>query len=184
MKRATLLHQWWLHCITILRQAPLHHPTPTSTLLHQHLHLLGMSRYSMSSNLFGPYWQKGEKYMSWESSSGSIWVLIFCWVLTTLILETIGFWVVTLKLDGRLPLLLLPYEAMINPAWSHSADDQFSLCMSLSSLLSYMHDELYSWLKISTKQNMPCAFAFKGKLLICTSSGGASYNLWRQCLCT
>ena len=65
MKRTTLLHQWWLHCITILRQAPLHHPTPTSTLLHQHLHRLGTTRYSMSSNLFGPYREKGEKHMSW-----------------------------------------------------------------------------------------------------------------------
>ena len=71
-------------------------------------------------------------------------MLIFCWVLTTLILETIGFWVVTLKLDGRLPLLLLPYDAMINPAWSHSADAHFSLCISLSSLLLCMHDEFSS----------------------------------------
>ena len=41
---------------------------------------------------------------------------IFCFVLTTLVLETVGFFsVVTLKLDGHLPLLLLLYDAMINP---------------------------------------------------------------------
>ena len=47
-------------------------------------------------------------------------------------------WVVTLKLDGH----LLFCDAMINSALSHSADVHFSLCMSLSSLYLYMHDEL------------------------------------------
>ena len=65
MKRTMPLHLWWLHCITTLYHACLHRPTPTSTMLLQHLPRLGRSRYSMSLNLFGPYWQKGEKHMSW-----------------------------------------------------------------------------------------------------------------------
>ena len=32
---------------------------------------------------------------------------------------------------------------------------------------------LHTLMMASTKQNLPCAFAFKSKLLICTSSGGA-----------
>ena len=50
-----------LHAST-LHQAHLHRQTTTTTLL---LHLLmRTSRCSMSSNLFGHYWQKGEKHMS------------------------------------------------------------------------------------------------------------------------
>ena len=63
MKKTMPLHRLWLHCIMILRQARLHHQTLTSTRLLRLL-LLGTSRYSMSSNLFGHYWQKGR----------SIWV--------------------------------------------------------------------------------------------------------------
>ena len=37
-----------------VRLTPLHHQTPTSTL-HLHLLLMGTSRCSMSSNIFGPY---------------------------------------------------------------------------------------------------------------------------------
>ena len=54
MKKTMPLHQPWLHYISTLHQAPLHHRTPTSTQL-LHLLLMGTSRYSMSSNLFGPY---------------------------------------------------------------------------------------------------------------------------------
>ena len=43
--------------------------------------------------------------------------------------------------------LLLPCDAMINSALSHSTDIHLSLCISLSSLLSYMHDELSSHLE-------------------------------------
>ena len=54
MKKSTPLRQPWQHCIKILRQARLHHQTPTTTLLHLLLQL-EKSRSSMSSNLFGPY---------------------------------------------------------------------------------------------------------------------------------
>ena len=53
MKKTTPLHQPWLHCISTLHQALLHHRAPTSTLLLLLL-LMGTSRHSMSSNLFGP----------------------------------------------------------------------------------------------------------------------------------
>ena len=157
----------------MLRQAHLHHRTPMLTLLHPILQL-GTSGYSMSSNLFGPYWQKGEKHMSLivfkRVHMGGCF--IFCFMFTTLVLKLFGSWVVTLKLDGRLLLLLLLCDAMINSAWSHSADVHFSFCISFSSFPSYMHDKLSSHFEEDLhKYNLPCAFAFKSKLLIYTSSG-------------
>ena len=61
MKTMLLHHPLLLHAST-LHQVRLRRQTTTTTLL---LHLLmRTSRCSMSSNLFGHYWQKGEKHMS------------------------------------------------------------------------------------------------------------------------
>ena len=106
MTTMMLLHHLQLRRVSTLHQVLLHRQTPTPTL-HLLLLLLGTSRGSMSSYLFGPYWQKGEKLMSLivfkrVHMGGCI---IFCLVFTTLALDTFGSWVVTLKLDGRLLLI-------------------------------------------------------------------------------
>ena len=62
MKTMLLHHPLLLHAST-LHQVRLHHQ-PTTTTLLLHLLLMRTSRCSMSSNLFGHYWQKGEKRMS------------------------------------------------------------------------------------------------------------------------
>ena len=61
-------------------------------------------------------------------------------------------WVVTLKLDGRLLLFLLFCVAMINSAWSHSADVHLSLCISLS---FYMHNVLSSHFEVGLHKAKP-----------------------------
>ena len=105
MKTMLLHHPLLLHAST-LHQVRLRRQTTMITLL-LHLLLMGTSRCSMSSNLFGPYWQKGEKHMRLivfkRVHMGGCF--IFCFVLTTLILLHLVLWVVTLKLDGRLLLI-------------------------------------------------------------------------------
>ena len=61
----------------------------------------------MSSNLFGPYWQKGEKHrlIVFKRVLMGGWYT-FCLVLTTLVLIHLVLWVVTLKHNGRLLLFL------------------------------------------------------------------------------
>ena len=78
MKKTTPLNQPWLHCITILCQARLHHQTPTSTLLHLLLQL-GTSR----SSVFKPFWslltKGGEAYEVDSLQAGPYgWLLYFC----------------------------------------------------------------------------------------------------------
>ena len=86
--------------------------------------------------------------------------------------------VVTLKLDGRLLLFLLFCDAMTNPAWSHSADVHFPLCIALSSLLAYMHNALSSHLDDGLHKAKPAMCVcfpkqiiymhiFRGSLVIC-----------------
>ena len=62
MMKTMLLHRHLLQHASTLLQALQHRQTPLTTLL-LHLLLMGTSRCSMSSNLFGHYWQKGEKHM-------------------------------------------------------------------------------------------------------------------------
>ena len=87
-------------------------------------------------------------------------------------------WVVTLKLDGRLLLFLLLCVAMINSAWSHSADVHFSLCISLSLLSFYMHNVLSSHFEDGLHKAKPATciciqkqiiymHIFRGSLVIC-----------------
>ena len=111
MTKTMLLHRpLLLHASTLPRVRLHRRTTPTTLLLH--LLLMGTSRCSMSSNLFGPYWQKGEKHMSLivfkRVHMGGCF--IFCLVFTTLVLIHLVLWVVTLKLDGR--LLLICYFVM------------------------------------------------------------------------
>ena len=109
--KTMLLHRHLLQHASTLLQVLLHRRTPPTTLL-LHLLFMGTSRCSMSSNLFGPYWQKGEKHMRLivfkRVHMGGCF--IFCFVLTTLVLLHLVLWVVTLKLDGR--LLLICYSVM------------------------------------------------------------------------
>ena len=105
-----------LHCPLLLHASTLPrvhlHRLATLTTLLLHLLLMGTSRCSMSSNLFGPYWQKREKHMSLivfkRVHMGSYFM--FCLVFTTLVLIHLVLWVVILKLDGR--LLLICYFVM------------------------------------------------------------------------
>ena len=136
--------------------------------------------------VFKPFWslltKGGEAYelivFKWFLMGGCI---TFAKSYNSRFLIHLVLWVVTLKLDGRLLLYLLLCGAMINPAWSHTADVHLSLCIPLSLLLliCIMHC-LHTLMMASTKQNLPCAFAFKYKSFICTSSGGASSYVWRQ----
>ena len=109
--KTMLLHRHLLQrALTLLQVLP-HCRTPPTTLM-LHLLFMGTSRCSMSSNLFGPYWQKGEKHMSLivfkRVHMGSCFIFFF--VFTTLVLIHLVLWVVTLKLDGR--LLLICYFVM------------------------------------------------------------------------
>ena len=87
-------------------------------------------------------------------------------------------WVVTLKFDGRSLLYLLFCNAIINPAWSHSADVHFSLCISLSLLFAYMHNALSSHLDDGLHKAKPAMciciqtqiiymHIFRGSLVLC-----------------
>ena len=100
-----------LHASTLPRVRLHRLTTPTTLLLH--LLLMGTSRCSMSSNLFGPYWQKGEKHMSLivfkRVHMGGCFI-IFAWCLQLSLLIHLVLWVVTLKHDGR--LLLICYSVM------------------------------------------------------------------------
>ena len=58
-----LVHRLLLLHASTLHQVRLRHQTTTTTQL-LHLLLMRTSRCSMSSTLFGHYWQKGEKHMS------------------------------------------------------------------------------------------------------------------------
>ena len=100
LPRLPLLHASTLHQVRLHRQM-------TTTILLLQLLLMRTSRCSMSSNLFGHYWQKGEKRMSWQSSNGFIWAVALYFALCLQILPLTHFvlWVVTLKLDGRLLLI-------------------------------------------------------------------------------
>ena len=125
----------------------------------------------MSSNLFGHYWQKGEKRMSLivfkrVHMGGCV---MFCLVFTTLVLKLFGSWVVTLKLDGRLLLLLLCLwcddkfciksfcrrqflimhiiifvTSYMHNAWSSHFDDSLhkakpAICICIQTQIIYMH---------------------------------------------
>ena len=111
MTKMMQLHLLQLQRVSTLHQVLLHHRISMTTLLPR-LHRMGTSRRSMSSNLFGPHWQKGEKHMRLivfkRVHMGGCF--IFCFVLTTLVLLHLVLWVVTLKLDGR--LLLICYSVM------------------------------------------------------------------------
>ena len=110
--KTMLLHRHLLQHVSTLLQALQHRQTPPTTQL-LHLLLMGTSRCSMSSNLFGPYWQKGEKHMSLivfkRVHMGGYFM--FCLVFTTLVLIHLVLWVVTLKLDGLSATYLLFCDA-------------------------------------------------------------------------
>ena len=105
LHRPLLLHASTQLQVLLRRQTP-----PTTLLLH--LLFMGTSSCSMSSNLFGPHWQKGEKHMSLivfkRVHMGGYFM--FCLVFKTLVLIHLVLWFVTLKLDGR--LLLICYSVM------------------------------------------------------------------------
>ena len=91
MMKMMLLHRPLLLHASTLHQVRLHLQATTTTLLLQLL-LMRTSRCSMSSNLFGHYWQKGEKRISFivfkRVHKGGCF--IFCLVFTTLAFETFG----------------------------------------------------------------------------------------------
>ena len=127
-------------------------------------------------NLFGPYWQKGEKHMSLivfkRVHMGGCF--IFCLMFTTLVLIHLVLRVVTPKLDGRLLLICYFVMRWQIPHLDHFADVHFPLCMSLSShtftCIMNCHHKLK---RISTSTTCHVHLHSKSKLLICTSSGGA-----------
>ena len=109
------------------------------------------------------------------------------WLQLSLLIHLV-LWVVTLKLDVRLLLSLLFCDAtinsacaMINPAWTHSADVHFSLCMSLFMYIcSCMLYCLHTVKRISTSTICHVHLHSNAKHLYAHLQGEPFCHLWRQ----